>query len=254
MELPLDEVRRRLRITGQSHGGLRAIEVARIVGSVDRAGETLDRTRLAGVRAAFRAREMPPIEVYEAGGAYFVSDGHHRVAVARERGQEFLDASVTVLHTNYAIPPGVSVAQLVHTEQRRRLHEESGLSPDVEIAFARPRGYPELLETIKAFGYDLARAAGGVLPPPAEVAAAWHAEVFAPGVAAVHRARLPAAFPVKTEADLFLWIYERRRDLRVHDPDATFDDAARFALAEGLRRRDRKVIEGEAAEPLASDP
>ena len=46
---------------------------------------------------------------------------------------------------------------------------------------------------------------------------------YAPGAAAVKRAGLPAAYPFKTEADLFLWIYERRRDLRVFDVDADFD-------------------------------
>jgi hypothetical protein len=30
-------------------------------------------------------------------------------------------------------------------------------------------------------------------------------------LAAVHRAGLPAWYPYKTEADLFLWVYERRR-------------------------------------------
>lgn len=259
--LPLDEVRRRLRIVGQSAGGLREVPVDRIVGSVDRsedfgrdfaARRRLSRSRLAGLRAAFPDGTLPPIEVYEAGGLFFVADGHHRVALAREQGIEFLDAHVTRLHTNYELPPDVDVGRLVHTEQQRRLLEESGLAesrPDVVIEFARPRGYPELLETIKAHGWDLARSRGA-LPTPAEVAADWHDHVFVPGVAAVRRAGLPDAFPVKTEADLFLWVYERRRDLRVFDPGADWDAAAAFARDEGLGRRDRKVIAQEAAEPL----
>jgi hypothetical protein len=71
---------------------------------------------------------------------------------------------VTRLHTNYALPPDVDVARLVHTEQQRLLMEESGLArsrPDAVIEFARPRGYPEMLEVIKAHGYDLARRLGG---------------------------------------------------------------------------------------------
>ena len=69
-------------------------------------------------------------------------------------------------------------------------------------------------------------------------------------MAAVRDAGLPDLYPFKTEADLFLWIYERRRDLRVLDPEADFADAAAFAAAEGVSRRDRKVIEGEKAKPL----
>jgi hypothetical protein len=91
---------------------------------------------------------------------------------------------------------------------------------------------------------------GGELPPNEEIAADWYERVFEPGVAAVHEAGLPDLYPFKTEADLFLWIYERRRDLRVVDPEADFAGAAAFAADEGVSRRDRKVIEGERAQPL----
>ena len=260
--LPLDEVMRRLRIVGQSYSGVRPIPVDRIVGSVDRstdfgrdfkARRSVSRSRLASLRAAFPDGDLPPIEVYEAGGLFFVSDGHHRVVLARERGIEFLDAEVTALRTNYELPPDVDIGRLVHTEQQRVLLEESGLGrarPDAVIEFARPRGYPELLEVIKAHGHDLARRGNGVLPRPEEIAADWHDTVYLPGVEAVKRAGLPEQHPFKTEADLFRWVYERRRDLRVFDRDASWDDAAAYAAREGVGRRDRKVIEREAAKPL----
>jgi hypothetical protein len=148
--VPLDEVRRRLRIVGQSYAGVRPVPLERIVGSVDRSADfgpgfrarrSLSRSRLAALRAAFPHGDMPAIEVYEVGGLFFVSDGHHRVALAHERGAEFLDAEFTRLHTNYALPPDVDVGQLVHTEQQRMLLDESGLArsrPDAVIEFARP--------------------------------------------------------------------------------------------------------------------
>lgn len=260
--LPLDEVRNRLRITGQSDGGLVEIEVSKIVGSVDRSTDfsrgfdptrSASRPRLAALRSAFAEREIPPIDAYELGGLYFVSDGHHRVALAIEREMQFMDARVTRIQTNYELPADVSLAQLIHTHQRERLMEESGLAesrPDAVIEFARPRGYPELLETIKAHGYDMARQDGDRLPPSAEIAASWFDSVYLPGLESVRKAGLPEAYPVKTETDLFLWIYERRRDLRVENPEADFDAAAAYALDEGLKRRDRKVIEAEKAELL----
>jgi hypothetical protein len=260
--LPLDEVRRRLRIVGQSYAGVRPVALERIVGSVDRSADfgrdfkgrrALSRSRLAGLRAAFPTGDMPAIEVIEVGGLFFVSDGHHRVALARERGAAFIDAEITRLHTNYALPPDVDVAQLVHTEQQRLLLEESGLArsrPEAVIEFARPRGYPELLEVIKAHGYDLAHDRGALVPAE-EVAADWYEHVYLPGIAAVRRAGLPERYPFKTEDDLFLWIYERRRDLRVFDREADFDAAAAYAASEGVGRRDRRVIEQEKATPLA---
>jgi hypothetical protein len=259
--LPLDEVRRRLRITGQSYAGIQAIPIDRIVGSLDRTADfdrdfkprrRLSKNRLDGLRKAFAEGEFRPIEVYEAGGAYFVSDGHHRIALARETGAEFIDAEVTRLQTNYDLPPDTDVRELIHTEQQRLLMEESGLAaarPDLVIEFARPRGYPELLEAIKAHGYEMSRQRG-IVVEPRDVAADFHDDVYIPGVAAVDDAGLKELYPFKTEADLFLWLYERRRDLRVLEPEASFDDAAAYARGEGVRRRDRKIIEGEKARPL----
>jgi hypothetical protein len=260
--LALDEVQNRLKITGQSDGGLIEVEVSKIVGSVDRSTDfnrefdpvrPASRPRLDALRSAFAEAEIPPVDLYELGGVYFVSDGHHRIALAIEREMHFMDARVTRIQTNYELPEDVSLAQLIHTHQRERLMEESGLAesrPQAAIEFARPRGYPELLETIKSHGYDMARHDGDRLPPRADIAASWFDNVYSPGLEAVRKAGLPEAYPVKTEADLFLWIYERRRDLRVENPDADFDAAASHALDEGLRRKDRKVIENEKADGL----
>ena len=113
--LPLDEVQRRLRVVGQSYAGIHPIEVHRIIGSVDRSLD-FDRCftprlhgsaeRMASLRAGFPSGDLPPIEAYEVGGAYFVADGHHRVALAMQRGADYIDAEVTRLETNYEIGPG----------------------------------------------------------------------------------------------------------------------------------------------------
>lgn len=137
-----------------SYLGVREIPVERIIGSLDRTADFdrsfrprrgFSRGRLAGLRGAFPDGRMPPIEVQELGGAYFVADGHHRVALAREREADFIDAEVTRLQTNYEVGPDVDVCQLVHTEQQRVFLEESGLGrarPNVLIEFSRPGGYP----------------------------------------------------------------------------------------------------------------
>lgn len=259
--LALDDVQRRLRIVGQSYAGVRAIEVGRIVGSLDRSSDfdraftprhRLSSQRLASLRAAFPDGSFPPIEAYEVGGAFFVSDGHHRVALAQERSAEFIDAELTLLETNYEIGPDVDVRQLVHTEQQRTLLQDSGLAlarPDAVVEFSRPGGYPELLELIKAHGYDLALRRGE-LPDREEVAADWFDTVFAPGVAALRRESLPEAYRYKTDADLFLWVYQRRRALRVLSPDADFDSAARDARGQHVSRRFRKDFLREKSAPL----
>jgi hypothetical protein len=259
--LALDEVRRRLRIVGQSYLGVRAIPVARIVGSLDRNADFdrefrprrgLSRGRLAGLRAAFPDGHMPPIEVQELGGAYFVADGHHRVALARERRADFIDAEVTRLRTNYEVGPDVDVRQLVHTEQQRMFLEESGLArvrPDAVIEFSRPGGYPELLELVKAHGYDLSQRREE-LQSPEEVAADWYDHVYRPGVDALRRESLPEMYAYKTDTDLFLWVYQRRRALRVTDATTGFADAARDARGQRVGRAFRRAFMRNKSRPL----
>lgn len=259
--LPLDETRRRLRIVAQSYAGVRPIPVERIVGSLDRSSDfdrdfrprrPASRARLASLRRAFPDGQMPPIEVHECGGAYFVADGHHRVALARERGMDYLDAEVTRLETNYEVGPDTDVRALVHTEQQRLLLEESGLArarPEAAIEFSRPGGYPELLELVKAHGYDMARRLQR-LPSPEEVAGDWYDTVYLPGVRALRREALPEMYAYKTDADLFLWVYQRLRALRALDPQAGFDDAARDARAERVGRSFRRAFLREKSAPL----
>jgi hypothetical protein len=259
--LPLDEVRRRLRIVGQSYLGVQPIRVERIVGSLDRNADfdrrfrprrRFSRVRVARLRRASASRDLPPIEVYEVGGAYFVSDGHHRMTLAHEDGADFIDAEVTRLHTNYEVGPDVDVPQLVHTEQQRIFLQQSGLGrarPDAVIEFSRPGGYPELLEIVRAHGYELARRSG-TLPPEEEVAADWFDHVYEPGVAALRRQALPESYSYKTDADLFLWVYQRRRALRVTDAAADFDAAARDARAARVSRGFRRAVLREKRRPL----
>ena len=57
---------------------------------------------------------MPPIDVYEIGGMYFVQDGHHRVSVARQMDLEVIEANVT---------------QIVNRGRRRRERAHRTTSP-----------------------------------------------------------------------------------------------------------------------------
>jgi hypothetical protein len=140
----------------------------------------------------------------------------------------------------------------VHTEQQRVFLEESGLGrarPDAVIEFSRPGGYPELLELVKAHGYDLSLRRDA-LQSPEDVAADWHDHVYRPGVDAVRRESLPEMYAYKTDTDLFLWVYQRRRALRVTDAATGFDAAAREARAQRVSRAFRRAFLREKSRPL----
>jgi hypothetical protein len=259
--IPVDDVSRRLGLTGQTYVGIRAIPIDRIIGTLDR---NLDFDRsfrprrghlgmsLSGVRNAFPSGDFPSISVFEIGGSYFVSDGHKRVAAALEMGKAAIDAEVIRIETGYELPSDVDVRQLIHTEQHRIFMEQTGLEgarPDAVIEFSRPQGYRELLEIVKAYGYDLMQETGSLLEPR-QVAADWHDNVYLPGLAALREEDLPADYAYKTDADLFLWIYKERRDLLVEDVSTGFSDAARAARGTRVSRRFKRALQRERRAPL----
>jgi hypothetical protein len=85
--------------------GPRTVPPGRIAGSVGRCedfdGDFLPTKASVGERwkrmdlAFHRGEELPPVSLHKVGGVYFVSDGDHRVSVARYHGVEWIDAVVT---------------------------------------------------------------------------------------------------------------------------------------------------------------
>jgi hypothetical protein len=102
--LSFEDLRRELAANNRRPRGTRVVEVDEIVGSVGR-WRDFDRSFLparASVghkwkridRAFHRTEDLPPVELYEIGDAYFVVDGHHRVSVARYHEVPTLEATV----------------------------------------------------------------------------------------------------------------------------------------------------------------
>jgi len=221
--LPLEEVTRRLRQFEQTYVGVRAIPVDRIVGTLDRTADYdrdfLPRRRGMGERwrrvEQVGAESFPPIVVYEVDGQFFVVDGHHRVAIAKQLGMEFIDAEITRLRTRFPLPADADIAQVIFREQEGVFMEESGLArarPEAHIEVSRPHGYVELLERVQVHGYHLMMERGRAVPAD-EIAGDWYDWLYVPAVAAMREAGVLELFPQAREGDLFLWLQQRRREL-----------------------------------------
>lgn len=248
--LPLREVTDRLRVVGQHYVGLRSIPIERIVGSVDRSVDFTRffqlrqrelRQRVNELRRVFGDRPMPPISVYEASDLYFVSDGHHRVALARQDGGEFIDAEVTALELSHRLHAQVDLLELIHTEQHRQFNERSGLldvPPEAHITFSRPVGYGQLLELLEAHAYKLTVARGSIASM-AEATADWYETSWLPAMAAIQAAGVADRFSFKTDADRYLWVHEKLHELRTSDQSASWDDAATARAKEPVTRGHR---------------
>jgi len=263
--LPLGEVTQHLRVLGEHYVGIREIPTDAIVGSVDRAVD-FDRffrtrrrelgRRLDSLREAFKDRPTPPISVYEASGLYFVSDGHHRVALARELGAEFLDAEVTQLETSHELHPDVDVLELVHTEQHRRFKERTSL-PDVAplavVEFSRPVGYGELLQVIEAHAYALSETRDTLVPLP-EATGDWYTSSWVPALEAIESSGLRKAYAFKTDGDRYLWTYRKLEELRAVDRTATWLVAAATLARQPVQRRHRQETLAAQRKPLPARP
>ena len=246
--LELDEATERLRPVSSRYVGVRPVELRQIVGT-DSRGRDFDRAfnpRRADVRRrrdeverAFPDGAYPPIVVSRLGDAYFVVDGHHRVAAARRRGAETIDAEVTELGARWRLDADADAHLLVHAEQERLFMAESGLAralPDVRLRFSRPVGYRQLLESVEVHGYRLMLEEGRALGRD-EVARDWFARIYAPTVEEIRAERLDEVCPEVTDADRFLWVAERRREFEAVRGAEPVEDAVRRATEELARER-----------------
>jgi hypothetical protein len=126
----------------------------------------------------------------------------------------------------------------MYLEQARRFMLESGLErsrPMARIDFSHPHGFAELLDIVKAHGYDLMIEQGKVLPPH-EIAADWYDRVYLPAVESIRWEKLLELEAGSTEGDIFLWILQRRRKRDPQQGQQSLEEAARQAAQDQERR------------------
>ena len=102
--LSYDDVRKQYSIKGQHELGVRIVPIDRIVGSMGRCRDfdrafnprqtVSDNRWMSIARGFYKNVALPLVELYKVGDSYFVQDGHHRISVARAKGQDFIDAHV----------------------------------------------------------------------------------------------------------------------------------------------------------------
>ncbi len=220
--LEIDDIRKRLGLIEQSYSGVHPIPVDHIVGTVGR-GQDFDRcfkplrpdlrSRLRGVKKAFKDGNFPSIEVFRIDSAYFVSDGHHRVAAALEMDMATIDANVTLIHSPYRVTPDVDMERIILTEHERRFLMESRLKearPEASIPLSNADGYSELLEVLRAYGFELMQAHQEVLTE-ASVAASWYDCIYLPTIRFSTEQRLCEFLPSCAVGDLFLAVHRQHR-------------------------------------------
>lgn len=224
--LSYDEIKEKLRIGGPIYRGVKTVRVEQIAGSLNRYHE-FDRAFLPKEdqlanrwqkvdRAFYQEVNLPPVVLYKVGDVYFVVDGHHRVSVAREQGQIFIEAEVRECATRVNITPDIRPEDLEILGAKVDFLERTALDrlrPKARIKLSIPDGFERMLEHIAVhryfMGLDLKRDI-----TEEEAVEHWYDTVYLPIVKVIRKSGiLKEEFPDKTEGDLYLWTLDHQHYL-----------------------------------------
>jgi DNA-binding Lrp family transcriptional regulator len=187
--------------------GIQKVPVDRIVGSVGRYQDFdtkfrmkkhHSQERLDSVRKFMKeGKPLPPVRLYQIKDEYYVLDGNHRIAVAKEFGYSDMDAQVIEFFA--------SEKTLEHILQGERLgfRERTGLLYPIELTEVGQYGH--LMEQIERHQRYTENIEGRPLSFQS-AASEWHRTVYSPLVAIIEKTALLKSFPNRSIADLYAFI------------------------------------------------
>ncbi len=216
-----EEVKHMLSPHGMVYRGVKPIPIDSIVGSEGRYQDFDNRFLPKQTHTRFRwenidlARmdhvELPPISVYKIGDYYFVKDGNHRVSVAREQGQTFIDAEIVELLTKVTLKESeLSEKGILLAHSRKYFLDKSRLDefvPGVSVELTHPWGYYRLIEDINTFAYLLAERESRYINWD-EAVTRWYQELYVPVIELIRYKGMLRDFPDREEGDLFIWVMD----------------------------------------------
>lgn len=223
--LSFEEVKACLHLGGPIYRGVETVSVEAIVGSLNRY-QDFDRafmpvkngtaSRWENVDLAYyEHKDLPPVMLYKVGQVYFVMDGHHRVSVAREQGQEDIEAEVRECTTRVNITPDLKPEDLAILGEKVRFLERTRLDrlrPRSRVRLTILGGFERMAEHIAVhryfMGLDLKREVSDE-----EAVAHWYDTVYLPIVKVIRQSKILREFPGRTEGDLYLWVLDRQQYL-----------------------------------------
>lgn len=218
--LPFNEVRERLPIHGQHYLGAQQVEISKIIGSFGRYHDfdriflpLQRRTKERWIsidRAHYESISLPPVELFKIGDIYFVKDGNHRVSVARQRGQLYIDAMVIEIETPIQFTPDITVDDLKLQKEKHNFFEQTKLTtlrPEANIEFSLPDLYDLALHHIEKHRWYLGEHRSAEVDYLAAVES-WYDQIYLPLLHMVQETNLIKEFPGTREADLCLWLMQ----------------------------------------------
>ncbi|HOZ72585.1 MAG TPA: transcriptional regulator [Spirochaetales bacterium] len=227
--LSLDEVRSILKIRGEEYRGVMPVPLELIIGSEGRYRDFArgflprhDYLRDRWIRvdsAHYHDVILPPVRLYELGGAYFVRDGNHRVSVAKLQGALEIDAEVTSLGSAVRIDKGMDMDALrraIVGYEKREFYAQTlfgQVTDDPALDFTAPGAYDQIVEHVLVHKYYLNERS------PEEISFvdaldSWYRSVYRPIIEAIEAEGLLSGFRGRTASDLYLYLVKHWDELK----------------------------------------
>jgi hypothetical protein len=219
--LSFNDVKEILKPKSETYRGMQTIPINLIVGSEGRYRDFnkyfLPRSshlRSRWVRvdeARLTDRILPPIQLYEIGGVYFVRDGNHRVSVARSQGTEQIDAEVTSLSSEIPLTADMTTDDLrsaLIKYEKKIFYDKTdfgGLTGCENLDFTATGRYDVIYNHILVHKYYLNEQVPDEIPF-SDALVSWYFEVYEPVVDIIREERLYLHFPGRTPSDLYVFI------------------------------------------------
>lgn len=222
--IPFEEIRSELRQQNPLYRGVQQIKIDDIIGSVGRyrdfnreflpLTDTM-RERWVTVQSLTVAQGWPPIELYKVGDAYFVRDGNHRTAIARQMGNTRIEAHVWEFPADISLSNVSSLDEALIALGASEFELQTNIAswaPDHNIVFTAPGRYGELLVQIEDLRAKLERI-DGESTTFEQAAPLWYELVYLPTIQIIDASELNEAFAGRTIADIFVWMSIHRKEL-----------------------------------------
>ena len=219
--LSLNDVKKILKPKNEVYVGLKTVPIHKIVGSEGRYNDfdnhflprsnelkqrwvNVDQAHLSDII-------LPPIQLYELGGLYFVRDGNHRVSVGKAQGVEFIDAEVISLQSEVQLPPDVRLdtllAAVIRYEKRVFYNEThfGDLTDYWDLDFTATGRYDVIYNHILVHKYYMNEQQHTEIDFN-DALVSWYKTVYLPVIAVIDKYTLLSDFKDRTKSDIYVWV------------------------------------------------
>ena len=257
--LSFHDVKKILKPKNEVYAGMQTVPIEKIVGSEGRYRDFNKHflPRINNLRQRWERVDeahlsdivLPPIQLYEISGLYFVRDGNHRVSVAKAQGVEFIDAEVISLQSEIKLKPGVTQDTLLREViqyEKRVFYTETGFGDITDywdLDFTSPGQYDVIYNHILVHKYYINEDKDTEIPF-SDAVLSWYHNVYQPVMHIIKRRHFLRKFRNRTVSDLYVWIIKQWDDLKQkYGLNYSLDEASQAISTEHAQTYFQRITE-----------